>query len=67
MEQLPGGYTLALSDGAFPLRTDSMVLAHFVKLPKSANILDLGAGCGTLGLLLCLLIKTDNHNYRLSY
>lgn len=53
MEQLPGGYTLALSDGAFPLSTDSMVLAHFVKLPKSANILDLGAGCGTLGLLLC--------------
>ena len=53
MEQLPNGYTLNLIPGAFPLSTDSMVLAHFVRLPKAARILDLGAGCGTLGLLLC--------------
>ena len=53
MEQLPNGYTLDLSPGAFPLSTDSMVLAQFVRLPKAARILDLGAGCGTLGLLLC--------------
>ncbi len=53
MEHLPNGYTLDLSGGAFPLSTDSMVLSHFVRLPKNANILDLGAGCGTLGLLLC--------------
>ena len=33
--------------------TDSLVLAHFVRLPKNAKILDLGAGCGTLGLMLC--------------
>ena len=37
----------------FPLSTDSMVLCHFVRLPKSARVLDLGSGCGTLGLLLC--------------
>ena len=53
MEQLPNGYTLCLAPGAFPLSTDSMVLSHFVRLPKNARVIDLGAGCGTLGLLLC--------------
>ena len=53
MEYLPGGITLELCPGAFPLSTDSMVLAHFVRLPKNARVLDLGSGCGTLGLLLC--------------
>ena len=53
MEYLPKGYTLSLCDGAFPLSTDSMCLAHFARLPKKARVLDLGSGCGTLGLLLC--------------
>lgn len=53
MEYLPKGYTLSLCDGAFPLSTDSMVLSHFARLPKNAGVLDLGSGCGTLGLLLC--------------
>lgn len=53
MEQLPNGYTLELIPGAFPLSTDSMVLAAFVRLPRNARVLDLGSGCGTLGLLLC--------------
>ncbi len=53
MEILSGKYTLKLRDGTFPLSTDSMVLADFVKLPRSAQVLDLGSGCGTLGLLLC--------------
>ena len=53
MEFLPNGFTLELAPGAFPLSTDSMVLAHFVKLQKNARVLDLGSGCGTLGLLLC--------------
>lgn len=53
MEQLPNGYTLELPRGTFPLSTDSMLLSHFVRLPKNARVLDLGAGCGTLGLLLC--------------
>ena len=33
MEYLPNGFTLSLCDGAFPLSTDSMVLAHFARLP----------------------------------
>ena len=45
-------YTLDLTSG-FPLSTDSMVLADFVRPPKNAVVLDLGSGCGTLGLLLC--------------
>ena len=53
MEQLHNGYTLALCEGAFPLSTDSIALSHFVRLPKNATVLDLGSGCGTLGLLLC--------------
>lgn len=53
MEQLPGGLTLELAEGTFPLSTDSMILSHFAKLPKHARILDLGSGCGTLGHLLC--------------
>ena len=53
MEYIPGGYTLNLPGGCFPLSTDSVVLAQFVKLPKNARILDLGSGCGTLGALLC--------------
>ena len=53
MESLPNGYTLEAPEGSFPLSTDSMVLGHWVKLPKNAAVLDLGSGCGTLGILLC--------------
>ncbi len=53
MEALYNGYTLELCPGAFPLSTDSMVLAHFARLPRGARVLDLGSGCGTLGMLLC--------------
>ena len=53
MEYLPNGYVLEGADGVFPLSTDSMVLSHFVHLPKNARVLDLGAGCGILGVLLC--------------
>ena len=52
MEYIAKEYTLDLGAG-FPLSTDSMVLADFVRLPKNARVLDLGSGCGTLGLLLC--------------
>ena len=52
MEYIADHYTLDLTPG-FPLSTDSMVLADFVRLPKNARVLDLGSGCGTLGLLLC--------------
>ena len=52
METIRQSFTLDLS-GGFPLSTDSLVLADFVRLPKNAAVLDLGSGCGTLGLLLC--------------
>lgn len=53
MEQLPNGFTLELPEGTFPLSTDSILLSSFIRLPKKAKVLDLGSGCGTLGLLLC--------------
>ena len=58
MEFLPHGLTLELPKGAFPLSTDSMLLAHYARLPRNAHVLDLGSGCGTLGLLLCDKDKT---------
>ena len=53
MEYLHNGFTLSLCEGAFPLSTDSIALSGFVRLPRQARVLDLGSGCGTLGLLLC--------------
>ncbi len=53
MEQLFNGFTLQLCDSAFPLSTDSIALSGFVRLPRQAKVLDLGSGCGTLGVLLC--------------
>ena len=53
MEYLDNSITLQIAPGTFPLGTDSMQLRDFVRLPKSAKVLDLGSGCGTLGLLLC--------------
>lgn len=53
MEQLQNGFLLDTPPGTFPLSTDSILLADFVRLPKNAQVLDLGSGCGTLGLLLC--------------
>jgi len=53
METLFNGYTLEIAPGTFPLSTDSIALADFVRLPKNGTVLDLGSGCATLGLLLC--------------
>ena len=53
METLFNGFTLDIPSGTFPLSTDSTVLAEFARLPKKASVLDLGSGCGTLGVLLC--------------
>ena len=53
MEQLYNGFQLHIPAGVFPLSTDSMLLADFAKLPKDAFVVDLGSGCGTLGMLLC--------------
>jgi tRNA1(Val) A37 N6-methylase TrmN6 len=53
MEYLHNGFTVEICEGGFPLSTDSIALSGFVKLPRCASVLDLGSGCGTLGLLLC--------------
>lgn len=53
MERLPNGFELNIPAGCFPLSTDSMVLAWFARGLGSGRVLDLGSGCGTLGLLLC--------------
>ncbi len=53
MEQLYNGFTLETAGEAFPLSTDTMILGDFVRLPKNADVLDLGSGSGALGLLLC--------------
>ena len=53
MEYLQNGFTLDIPPGCFPLSTDSILLADFVRLGSNAHVLDLGSGCGTLGLLLC--------------
>jgi tRNA1(Val) A37 N6-methylase TrmN6 len=53
MEHLSNNITLRIPEGAFPLSTDSILLSDFVKLPRDARVLDLGSGCGTLGLMLC--------------
>ena len=72
MEYLQNGYSLHIAPGTFPLSTDSILLSDFVKLPKNATVLDLGSGCGTLGLLLCakdpvcqvtgIELNSDAHN-----
>ena len=43
---------IVLKRGPFPLGTDSVLLSHFVSLRSGCRVADLGAGCGTLGLLL---------------
>ena len=53
METLWGGFILEEAPGVFPLGTDSILLADFVRLPARARICDLGCGGGVLGLLLC--------------
>lgn len=53
MELLPHGLQLEIPPGCFPLTTDSMALAHFSGSLGAKSVLDLGSGCGTLGLLLC--------------
>ena len=52
-ETLWGGITMETAAGVFPLTTDSMALAHFVRLGRRERVCDLGCGSGTLGLLLC--------------
>ena len=47
------GLWLRIPEGEVPLGADSLLLADFLTLPPRARVADLGAGCGTLGVLLC--------------
>ena len=51
METLWNGVRMA--EGGFRLGTDSVLLAYFAQFPPRSSVAALGAGCGTLGLLLC--------------
>lgn len=51
-EVLFGRYAFDPGPG-FPLSTDTMVLADFVRAKRGARIADLGSAAGALGLLLC--------------
>ena len=55
-ETLGQKYILRLEDESFPLSTDSVLLASFVR--PAGKMADLGSGCGTLGLLLCAKSET---------
>lgn len=50
---LVDGLRLRIPEGEVPLGADSLLLADFLTLPPRARVADLGAGCGTLGVLLC--------------
>lgn len=52
-----GGVRLAQSDKAMAVTTDSVLLADFAFIPKSAKICDLGAGGGILALILLFRSK----------
>lgn len=47
-----GPYTLTLTDGCFPLGSDSLALGDFAPVRQDWRVCDLGCGGGTLLLLL---------------
>lgn len=57
-ELLFGSIRMKIPDAQFRVSTDSMVLADFCRVRPGSRVLDLGCGCGTLGLLLLGADKT---------
>ena len=51
-ELWPGGPKFKRTEDGFPLSTDSVLLAHFVRDVRAKTILDLGCGAGVLTVLL---------------
>ena len=51
-ETLQNGTRLYLDPSVFPLSTDAVLLADFVRLPPKARVCELCAGSGAVGLLL---------------
>ena len=51
-EILQNGTRLYLDRSAFPLSTDAVLLADFAQVPRGAELCDLCAGSGAVGLLL---------------
>lgn len=52
-ELFANGAVLRHGEGSFRLGTDTMLLAHFAAPCCTGRVVDLGAGSGALGLLLC--------------
>ena len=50
---LQNGFSIIQRRDAFRFGTDAVLLADFVKLKKHCRVVDLGAGTGIIGLLLC--------------
>ena len=64
-EILKSGKTVFFEEGVFPITTDSLFLADFIKLKSRSKVADLGAGTGVLSFSLdekvesCLLIDNN--------
>lgn len=43
---------------------DAVLLAHFLQINKDATVLDIGCGCGIIGLLLCYRYHLSLHSVR---
>lgn len=54
-----GLLTCRQHDTGYRFSVDSVLLAHFPKIGRKETILDLGTGCGVVGLILCYRHKAS--------